>query len=67
MLFRSGFVLENRIALCDAQSGKILFLTEAHANPPSADAIVFSPDGKQLAWMEDVDGYRQLWITATGR
>jgi hypothetical protein len=42
-------------------------LTEAHANPPSADAIVFSPDGKQLAWMEDVDGYRQLWITATGR
>jgi hypothetical protein len=43
------------------------FLTEAHANPPSADAIVFSPDGKQLAWMEDVDGYRQLWITATGR
>ena len=62
-----GFVLENRIALCDALSGDILFLTDEHANPPSADAIVFSPDGKQLAWMEEVDGYRQLWVTATGR
>ena len=62
-----GFVLESRIALCDAQSGVITFLTAGHENPPSADAIVFSPDGKQLAWMEEVDGYRQLWVTATGR
>ncbi|HEY4467431.1 MAG TPA: DUF3748 domain-containing protein [Klebsiella sp.] len=62
-----GFVLQNRIALCDAQSGEIVFLTDEHINPPSADAIVFSPDGKQLAWMEEVDGYRQLWVTATGR
>jgi len=62
-----GFVLESRIALCDAQSGEITFLTAGHENPPSADAIVFSPDGKQVAWMEEVDGYRQLWITATAR
>ena len=62
-----GFVLENRIALCDARSGEILFLTDAHENPPSADAVVFSPDGKRLAWMEEVDGYRQLWVTATAR
>lgn len=61
-----GFVLENRIALCDGQSGEITFLTAGHNNPPSADAVVFSPDGKQLAWMEVVDGYRQLWVTATG-
>jgi hypothetical protein len=33
---------------------EIDFLTDAHANPPSADAVVFSPDGKQLAWMEEV-------------
>jgi Tol biopolymer transport system component len=42
-------------------------LTDEHANPPSADAVVFSPDGKRLAWMEEVDGYRQLWVTATAR
>ena len=33
----------------------------------AADAIVFSPDGRQVAWMEDVEGFRQLWVTETGR
>lgn len=61
-----GFVLENRIALCDAQRGEITFLSSDHANPPSADAVVFSPDGKKIAWMQDVDGFRQLWMTETG-
>lgn len=62
-----GFVLEDRIACCHAGTGDITFLTDAHAHAPSADAIVFSPDGKQIAWMEEVDGYRQLWVTQTGR
>ncbi|WLI78244.1 DUF3748 domain-containing protein [Kosakonia sp. H02] len=61
-----GFVCDNRIALCDAVRGEITFLTADHANPPSADAVVFSPDGKQIAWMEEVDGFRQLWMTETG-
>ena len=58
-----GFVLDNRMAICHARSGEITFLTADHENPPSADAVVFSPDGKHLAWMQDVNGYRQLWIT----
>ncbi len=62
-----GFVLEDRIACCYAGTGDITFLTKVHAHAPSADAIVFSPDGKQIAWMEEVDGYRQLWVTQTGR
>ncbi|TKV24435.1 DUF3748 domain-containing protein [Citrobacter sp. wls613] len=62
-----GFVLENRIACCDAQTGEIDFLTKSHEAPPSADAIVFSPDGQQVAWMENVEGFRQLWVTETGR
>ncbi|MGG7448480.1 DUF3748 domain-containing protein [Kosakonia oryzendophytica] len=61
-----GFVLENRIALCDVKRGEITFLTSDHGNPPSADAVVFSPDGKQIAWMQDAEGFRQLWMTETG-
>ncbi|MBZ4369239.1 hypothetical protein LAN13_21315, partial [Mycobacterium tuberculosis] len=53
-----GFALEDRIACCHAGTGDITFLTDTHAHAPSADAIVFSPDGKQIAWMEEVDGYR---------
>lgn len=61
-----GFVLDNRIALCDTTRGEITFLTADHVNPPSGDAVVFSPDGKQIAWMEETDGFRQLWMTQTG-
>lgn len=61
-----GFVLEERIAICAADSGAVTFLTNDHANPPSADAVVFSPDGHIVAWMEETAGYRQLWTTETG-
>ncbi|MEJ5070301.1 DUF3748 domain-containing protein [Enterobacter sp. MYb186] len=61
-----GFVLEDRIACCDATSGEVTFLTSDHGNPPSGDAVVYSPDGRYLAWMEEVEGFRQLWITETG-
>lgn len=61
-----GFVLDNRIACCDAQRGEIRFLTGERANPPSADAVVFSPDGTRIAWMEEVNGFRQLWLAETG-
>lgn len=60
-----GFVLENRIAVCDAQSGEIRFLTADHENPPSGDALVFSPTGDRVAWMQEVQGYRQLWVATT--
>ncbi|WP_393949259.1 DUF3748 domain-containing protein [Kluyvera intermedia] len=61
-----GFVLEERIAICAADSGAVTFLTNDHANPPSADAVVFSPDGHTIAWMEETAGFRQLWTTETG-
>ncbi|WP_417313884.1 DUF3748 domain-containing protein [Enterobacter sp.] len=60
-----GFVLENRIAQCDAATGKVTFLTSDHGNPPSGDAVVFSPDGARVAWMEETAGFRQIWVTET--
>ncbi|MBN6045450.1 DUF3748 domain-containing protein [Citrobacter sp. ku-bf4] len=62
-----GCVLDNRIACCDALSGEITFLTRNHGTPPSGDAVVFSPDGQFVAWMEEVNGFHQLWMTETGR
>jgi len=61
-----GFVLGNQVVLCDAQSGEIIPLTPPSPDAPSADAIVFSPDGKNIAWMQDVSGFRQIFITQTG-
>lgn len=61
-----GCVIDDRIALCDAASGEVTLLTHGHGNPPSADAVVFSPDGTRVAWMEEVEGFRQLFVTETG-
>ncbi|WP_312455038.1 DUF3748 domain-containing protein [Pseudescherichia sp.] len=62
-----GFVLENRLVLCDSATGAIVFLTDDNpAHQPSADAVVFSPDGKTIAWMAPTAGFRQLWVADTG-
>ena len=61
-----GFVQNNQIVLVDANNGAITPLTQPGSDVPSADAVVFSPDGKHIAWMQNVDGFRQLFMTETG-
>lgn len=60
-----GCVQENCIVLCDVASGEITRLTRPGKQAPSADAVVFSPDGKHVAWMQEAEGYRQLFMTQT--
>lgn len=62
-----GFVQQNRIVLCDAQTGDITPLTPVQESEISADAVVFSPDGEKVAWMQETAGFRQLWMTSTRR
>lgn len=57
-----AFVLQGRIVLCDMNSGAVMALTPEQANQPSPDAVVFSPDGAYVAWMQVVEGYQQLFI-----
>ncbi|MCF3854568.1 DUF3748 domain-containing protein, partial [Salmonella enterica subsp. enterica serovar Weltevreden] len=42
-------------------------LTARQDNPPSSDAVVISQDGRHVEWMEELKGFRQLWVTETGR
>ncbi len=62
-----GFVQQNRIVLCDAHTGNITPLTPVQENEISSDAVVFSPDGEKVAWMQETAGFRQLWMTSTRR
>ncbi|AIX75399.1 DUF3748 domain-containing protein [Pantoea sp. PSNIH4] len=59
-----AFICDNSVMLCDSQSGEMRRLTPRNAMPPSGDAVVFSPDGRQIAFMQDVDGYRQIFTVA---
>jgi len=61
-----GFVQNNQIVLVEVKYGAITPLTQPGSDAPSADAVVFSPDGKNIAWMQDVGGFRQLFMTETG-
>lgn len=62
-----GFVQQNCIVLCDAHTGDITPLTPVQESEISADAVVFSPDGEKVAWMQEKAGFRQLWMTSARR
>ncbi|MDE1478224.1 DUF3748 domain-containing protein [Xenorhabdus bovienii] len=61
-----AFVCDNSIMLCNSQNGEMHRLTARTDDAPSADAIVISPDDRYVAFMRDIDGYRQVLIVETG-
>lgn len=61
-----GFICERKIVMCSYPEGKIRELT-APQEEISGDAVVFSPDGQFIAWMQpDKQGFRQIYICQTG-
>ncbi|MGD8107156.1 DUF3748 domain-containing protein [Pantoea sp. FN0302] len=61
---RLAFICDNSVMVCERNSGKMRRLTPRSETPPSGDAVVFSPDGRQVAFMRDLDGYRQIFTVA---
>lgn len=59
---RIAFVCDNSVMLCDLASGAMKRLTPRTQKAPLGDAVVFSPDGKQLAFMREVAGFSQIFI-----
>lgn len=55
------FICDNSVMRCDVASGQCFRLTARTEQPPCAEAVVWSPDGKYIAYMRDVDGWRQLF------
>ncbi|WP_311750929.1 DUF3748 domain-containing protein [Proteus columbae] len=60
------FICDNSVMLCNAKTGELTRLTEKTAQAPSSDAVVFSPNDQYIAFMRDVDGYRQIFTVETG-
>lgn len=59
-----AFVCDNSVMRCDVSSGDCQRLTVQRDEAPSGDAVVWSPDGKQIAYMREVNGWRQLFKVA---
>ncbi|MBE5254337.1 MAG: DUF3748 domain-containing protein [Enterobacterales bacterium endosymbiont of Blomia tropicalis] len=58
------FVCDNSVMRCEMASGDCRRLTDRSNEAPSGDAVVWSPDGKQIAYMREVNGWRQLFMVA---
>jgi len=59
-----AFISDNQVMRCDIESGVCQPLTDRSDQPPSGDAVVWSPDGQMIAFMREVDGWRQLFTVS---
>ncbi|WP_416261319.1 DUF3748 domain-containing protein [Gibbsiella quercinecans] len=57
-----ALVCDNSVMLCDVASGRMQRLTARTPQPPSGDAVVFSPDGQWIAYMREVAGCSQIFV-----
>lgn len=56
-----AFICDNSLMAYQIDSDSCERLTPRSAQPPVADAVVWSPDGRQIAFMREVEGWRQLF------
>jgi len=59
-----AFICDNSVMLCEVVSGKMQRLTARSDSAPCGDAVVISPDGQQVAYVRDINGYRQIFTAA---
>jgi Tol biopolymer transport system component len=63
-----SFICDNSVMRCEMATGKCTRLTPRSDQAPSGDAVVWSPDGEKIAYMREVDGWRQLfYVSAAAR
>ncbi|ELV7527522.1 DUF3748 domain-containing protein [Edwardsiella ictaluri] len=55
-------VMDNSVVRCDVASGAVTRITGRTAQPPCADAVIPSPDGRWVAYMREVNGWTQIFV-----
>ncbi|MFB4361876.1 DUF3748 domain-containing protein [Pantoea sp. BS_8] len=56
-----AFICDNSVMLCHWQTGECERLTARAGSAPSGDAVVWSPDGKNIAFMREKEGWQHLF------
>lgn len=56
-----AFICDNSVMAYRLSNNDCERLTRRSAQPPVADAVVWSPDGRQIAFMREMEGWRQLF------
>ena len=58
-----ALVCDHSVMRLDIESGEMRRLTARSEIAPSADAVVYSPDGTKVAFMRQCEGYAQIFVT----
>lgn len=61
-----AFICDNSIMLWDIRRAKAKRLTPRTSLAPCAEAVEWSPDGKKIAFMRHIKGWRQLCLVTVG-
>ncbi|MFG1174622.1 DUF3748 domain-containing protein [Erwiniaceae bacterium CAU 1747] len=59
-----AFICDNSVTLCTLSTGKLRRITPRSEIAPSADAVVFSPNGQHVAYLRKHDGYQQIFMAS---
>ena len=57
-----AFICDNSVMTCDVQTGNCRRVTPRTDRSPDGEAVVWSPDGLNIAYSRIVGGWRQLFI-----
>lgn len=60
-----ALVCDNSVMQLDVESGEMFRLTNRTDIAPCADAVVFSPDGKKVAFMRQCGEFAQIAVTSS--
>lgn len=59
------FVYNNQIVVYDLASDALVPLTTKTSAAPCSEAVVWSPKGNKIAFMRDIEGFRQIYTVTT--
>lgn len=57
-----AFVMDNSIVICDVVSGVVNRLTKKSIDNLLPDAVVFSPNGRHVAYLREIDDFSQIFV-----
>lgn len=57
-----AMVMDNSVTLCHVHDGSLQRITPKTATAPLPEAVVFSPDGRQVAYTRNVDSFSQIFV-----
>ncbi|WP_241608177.1 DUF3748 domain-containing protein [Rosenbergiella australiborealis] len=58
------FIYDNQVVIYDFEQKSLIAVTARTSRAPCAEAVVWSPKGSKIAFMREIEGFRQIFTVA---